>query len=115
MLDKNCKGHHHDDIAAAKKGLLNEDIYKKLGVFYKAFGDITRLKIMSLLLEKELCVCDIAIAMGMSQPAISHQIRVLKNANIIKGRRDGKMIYYGLDDEHVELIFKAGKSHIEHL
>lgn len=115
MYNETCKGHHKDDILEAKKNILDEKTYKKLSVFYKAFGDITRLKVMSLLLEKELCVCDIAIAMDMSQPAISHQIRVLKDANIIKGRRDGKMIYYSLNDIHVEQIFKTGKEHIQHL
>lgn len=115
MQGNQCRGHNQEDIRKAKEGILDQGMYEKLSLFYKSFSDITRLKIMSLLLAGELCVCDIAVAMNMSQPAISHQMRILKGSGIVKGRRDGKMIYYSLDDEHISLVFQTGKSHIEHL
>lgn len=103
-----------DREAETESAILHPDIYDRLERFYKSFGDPTRLKIMSLLLKTELCVRDIAKSLDMSQSAISHQIRTLKSANIVKGRRDGKMIYYSLDDDHVEKIFAYGIEHIAH-
>jgi DNA-binding transcriptional ArsR family regulator len=85
-----------------------------LSNFFKALGDPTRLRIMELLFESELCVCDIAEKMKMNQPAISQQLKVLKQANLIKVRRDGRHLFYSLSDDHVRLIFDQSLIHIEH-
>ncbi len=117
MQDKkdDCIYHNHENVLKAKEGILDSKVYDKLSEFYKAFGDVTRLKIMSLLFVSELCVCDIALATDMSQPAISHQMKVLKNIGIVKCRREGKMVYYSLDDDHIELIHELGQKHVKHL
>lgn len=79
---------------------------------FKVFGDSTRLKIIFLLTSRELCVCDIAYILGMGQSAVSHQLRILRIANLVKTRRDGKSIFYALDDEHVSRILLTGLEHI---
>ncbi len=91
----------------------DEKLYE-LAELFKAFGDSTRIKILSVLFKEELCVCDIAEVLNMKQPAISHQLRVLKKERLVKFRREGKMVYYSLDDDHVEAIFNQGISHILH-
>lgn len=88
-----------------------EDLYDVAELF-KVFGDTTRIKIICALFEAEMCVCDIAQLLGMTQSAISHQLRVLKQARLVKYRRDGKIVYYSLDDEHVKYIFNQGLAHI---
>lgn len=89
-----------------------EEIYY-LSEFYKVFGDSTRIKILYVLLNQELCVNDIAQTLSMSPSSISHQLRVLKQHRLVKFRRDGKTIYYALADHHVETILSQGLEHIE--
>ena len=89
----------------------DENLYD-LAEFFKVFGDTTRIKILYVLFQAELCVCDIAALLGMTQSAISHQLRVLKQARLVKYRKDGKVVYYSLDDEHVQTIFNMGFAHI---
>lgn len=84
----------------------------ELAELYKIFADGTRIKILYLLFEEELCVCDIAQAVGMTVSAVSHQLRVLKNAKLVKFRKDGKSVFYSLADEHVSLILSKGMEHI---
>lgn len=84
-----------------------------LAEFFKVFGDATRLKIMSVLLGSEMCVYDIAKVLHMSQSAISHQLRVLKQMDLVKNRREGKTIFYSLADEHIINILSQGLDHIE--
>jgi ArsR family transcriptional regulator len=96
-----------------KKIELTEDKIEALAEFYKVFGDATRIKILLVLYEQELCVCDIAVALNMTQSAISHQLKVLKQIRLVKSRRDGKQIYYSLADNHVSSIILQGKEHIE--
>jgi len=88
-----------------------ENLYDVAELF-KVFGDTTRIKIICALFEAEMCVCDIANLLGMTQSAISHQLRVLKQARLVKYRREGKIVYYSLDDEHVRHIFNQGLAHI---
>ena len=85
-----------------------------LADLFKVFGDPTRIKILYLLLEGELCVNDIAASLGMSQSSISHQLKTLKQHRLVKFRRNGKTIFYALDDEHVVNILNQGLEHIEH-
>ena len=88
-----------------------EEIYY-LSEFYKVFGDSTRIKILYILLDQELCVNDIAGRLQMSQSSVSHQLRILKTSKLVKSRREGKSIFYSLDDEHVRFILSMGMEHI---
>ncbi len=90
----------------------DEELYD-LAELFKIFGDSTRVKILYALLEGELCVCDLAGLMEVTQSAVSHQLRVLKNSKLVKFRREGKTIYYSLADGHVESILNQGMEHIE--
>ena len=85
-----------------------------LAELYKVFGDSTRIRILYLLSHQEMCVQEIADALSMNQSAISHQLRVLKESFLVKNRRDGKTIYYSLDDDHVATIMAQGLEHVEH-
>lgn len=90
----------------------DEELYD-LAELFKIFGDSTRIKILYALLEGELCVCDIAKLMEVTQSAVSHQLRVLKSSKLVKFRREGKTVYYSLADEHVVRILSQGMEHIE--
>ena len=90
-----------------------EEELQDLAEFFKVFGDATRLKILSVLLCSEMCVYDIATLLGMSQSAISHQLRILKQNKLVKSRREGKSIFYSLADDHVRTIINQGRDHIE--
>lgn len=92
--------------------LPDEEILYDVAELFKVFGDSTRIKIICALFEEEMCVYDLAATLQMTQSAISHQLRILKNAHLVKFRRDGKMIYYSLDDDHVKQIFDAGYKHV---
>ena len=93
--------------------LAEEEVYF-LADLFKVFGDPTRIKVLYLLLKGELCVNDIAASLSMSQSSISHQLKVLKQHRLVKLRRDGKTIFYSLDDDHVVNILSQGLEHIEH-
>lgn len=106
--------HAHEDIIKKVKAIIpSEEKLFELSELYKIFGDSTRIKILYVLFESEMCVCDIAQLLEMSQSAISHQLRVLKNARLIKFRREGKTIFYSLADDHVRTIINQGIEHIE--
>lgn len=90
-----------------------EEELQDLAEFFRVFGDATRLKILNVLLSAEMCVFDIAAVLGMSQSAISHQLRVLKQMDLVKNRRDGKTIFYSLADAHIVTILSQGLDHIE--
>lgn len=93
---------------------MDENILYDLADLFKVFGDSTRIRILMVLMEKEeLPVTDLADHLNMTQSAISHQLRTLKNSKLVKSRRDGKQVYYSLDDEHVRSIIAAGREHIE--
>lgn len=84
-----------------------------LSNFYKILGDATRIKILWLLLEKRLCVCEISQALNMKQSAISHQLKLLRLANLVKNEREGKVIYYSLSDNHIKEIFEITNIHLK--
>lgn len=106
-----CDGNHaHTSIDKTK--IPDEICIKQLADLFKIFGDATRIRIMNVLSEGELCVCDIASALNMTQSAISHQLRTLKQAQLVKNRRDGKTIYYSLADSHVSTILNQGLEHV---
>ena len=89
-----------------------EEELQDLAEFFKVFGDATRVKILFVLLQAEMCVCDLAETLGMTQSAISHQLRVLKQMKLVKNRRDGKTVYYSLADGHIQNIISQGMEHI---
>ena len=106
--------HAHEDIVKkVQKTMPDEDELYDLAELYKVFADSTRIKILYVLFESEMCVCDIALLLEMSQSAISHQLRVLKQAKLVKFRREGKTIFYSLSDDHVRTIIDQGIEHIE--
>ncbi|WP_099192747.1 ArsR/SmtB family transcription factor [Tepidibacter mesophilus] len=109
-----CNVIHEDIIENARNKMPEEEILYDVAELFKVFGDTTRIKIIYALFMSEMCVCDIATLLGMTQSAISHQLRVLKNARLVKFRKEGKVAYYSLDDDHVKDIFDIGLAHIKH-
>ena len=105
--------HHHVDVVkmVASEMPQEEDLYD-LADFFKVFADTTRIKILYVLLKQEMCVCDIAQTLDMTQSAISHQLRILKQMDLVKNRREGKTIYYSLADGHIVSILNQGMDHI---
>ena len=105
--------HNHDKLLDhVKKEMPTDEILQDLGDLFKVFGDTTRIKIMFALYEEEMCVCAIAELLGMNQSAISHQLKTLKDANLVANRREGKTIYYFLSDDHVRSIIGQGFEHL---
>ena len=102
-------------VQKIKKNMLDEDKIIDLSELFKVFGDSTRMKIICALLQGELCVCDIANVTDMSVSAISHQLRILKQAKLVKYKKIGKIVYFSLDDEHVYEIFKKGCERINEI
>ena len=102
-----------DIIRQIDEKMPPEEELQDLADFFKVFGDVTRLKILNVLLCSEMCVYDIAAVLGMSQSAISHQLRVLKQMDLVKNRREGKTIFYALADVHITTILNQGLDHIE--
>lgn len=105
--------HAHESIVAqVRETLPGEDTLYDLTELFRIFADSTRVRILYVLFESEMCVCDIAALLGMTQSAISHQLRALKNARLVKSRRDGKTVFYSLADEHVKTILDQGIEHV---
>ena len=105
--------HAHEDIVTKVRSTLpGEDTLYDLTELFRIFADSTRVRILYVLFESEMCVCDIAALLGMTQSAISHQLRALKNARLVSSRRDGKTVFYSLADEHVKTILDQGIEHV---
>jgi DNA-binding transcriptional ArsR family regulator len=107
-----CTIVHRNVIEEVRTKLPKEEILYDLAELFKVFGDTTRVKIISVLFESEMCVCDIAELLNISQSAISHQLRVLRHARLVKPRKEGKVVFYSLNDEHIKSIFDQGLDHI---
>ena len=106
--------HVHEDIVnRVTKVMPDEDQLMDLAEFFKIFGDSTRIKILYVLSQAEMCVCDIATLLQMGQSAISHQLRVLKQMRLVKFRRDGRTVFYSLADGHIQTILAQGMEHIQ--
>jgi len=99
-------------VRAVRRKMLNDAVFINLSEIFKTLGDKTRVKILYALSKKELCVCDISAVLDMSISAVSHQLRVLRNMKLVKYRKDGKMVYYSLDDEHVLHLLKMAYEHV---
>lgn len=103
---------HEDVVNRVKKVLPEDEVLYDLAELFKAFGDSTRVKIICVLFESDMCVCDLANILGVSQSAVSHQLRTLRSARLVRFRKEGKVVYYSLDDEHIKHIFNEGFKHI---
>ena len=103
---------HQDILQKVQSDLPDDEVLYDLAELFKVFGDSTRIKILYALFEAEMCVCDIAALLGMTQSAISHQLRALKNAKLVTSRREGKTVFYSLADDHVKTIIDQGLEHI---
>lgn len=123
--DKHTSCHVHEDcehshdhhncveaVARAKGDMPGEDVLIDLSELFKVFGDSTRIRILFSLFDGEMCVNDVAEVLSYGQSAVSHQLRILKNAGLVKSRRDGKQILYSLADEHVRMIINQGMDHV---
>lgn len=104
---------HGDLIEQVTLEMPPDETLYDLAEFFKVFGDTTRIRILYALLESELCVGDLATLLGLSQTACSHQLRVLKNSKLVRFRREGKVVYYSLSDDHVRRIIELGMEHAE--
>jgi ArsR family transcriptional regulator len=110
VCEANCT--HRGSIDKALSNMPDMDTISALADFYKVFGDGTRMRILCALQEGELCVCDLAEALSMTQSAISHQLRVLKQMKLVKNKREGKVVYYALSDNHIYGIISQGLEHV---
>ena len=113
-IDKCDFIHVHEDVVhKVQENMPPEEKLHSLADFFKIFGDPTRIKILFVLFQSEMCVCDIANLLSMTQSAISHQLRVLKQMKLVKNRREGKTVFYSLADDHITTILNQGMEHIE--
>ena len=104
----------HPEVVQEVRALLpEEEKLADLADLFKVFGDSTRIRILFVLFQSEMCVCDLAQSLNMNQSAISHQLKILKQAKLVTGRREGKSVIYSLADEHVRTIIDQGREHIE--
>ncbi len=108
--DINCI--HEEAVNDVRKIMIGEDIASSLAELFKALGEPSRVKILFALMNRELCVCDLAAVIGASESAVSHQLRILRTLKLIKFRRDGKILYYSLADAHIEKLFAQGLEHV---
>ena len=109
-----CNVIHENVVEDVKSKMLDNEFITEISTFFKILGDNTRVKILFALDHNEMCVCDIANVLGMSKSSISHQLGALRKSGIVKCRKEGKEVYYMLDDEHVKKVFEIGIEHIEH-
>ena len=107
------KGIHQDAVRGVRHLMPAQTDLNDLADLFKLFGDSTRIAILWALSESELCVCDLCALLKMKQPAVSHQLKNLKQSRIVRSRRDGKVIYYSLDDDHIRKLLNLGMEHVQ--
>ncbi len=107
-----CEMIHEEVVSEVREKLESKDVYGRLASLLKLFGDGTRVEMLHALEQHELCVCDLAALLGVTKSAVSHQLKTLRLANLVKSRREGQVVYYSLADEHVKLIIDMGFEHI---
>ncbi|MFI3214437.1 MAG: metalloregulator ArsR/SmtB family transcription factor [Eubacteriales bacterium] len=110
----NCNIIHQNVVAHVTEEMISQETISDISSLFKILGDPTRVKIVWALEQHELCVCDIAAVLNMTKSAISHQLALLRKNNIVKTRREGKQVFYSLDDEHVTCIIEMAKTHVCH-
>jgi ArsR family transcriptional regulator, lead/cadmium/zinc/bismuth-responsive transcriptional repressor len=110
-----CAVFHLDlrKVSALRKAMLGIPSVAALAETFKVLGDVTRVRILDALSRSELCVCDIAQLLGLSESAVSHQLRLLRGMRLVRARRDGRMVFYTLDDQHIVRLFEQGMEHVE--
>lgn len=113
-LQNTCQGDDVRQIAALNQQLISTPTANRLAEVFKALSDPNRLRLISLLIDNEVCVHMLESTLGMSQSAISHQLRHLRQLNLVRFRKEGRHVYYALDDDHVRSLFKQGLLHVEH-
>ncbi|HXG88309.1 MAG TPA: metalloregulator ArsR/SmtB family transcription factor [Vicinamibacterales bacterium] len=104
---------HPSKVAALRAALVGPDDVTDLAETFRALGDPTRVRMLDALSHGELCVCDLAAIVGLSESAVSHQLRLLRNLRLVRPRRDGRMVFYALDDRHIMTLFRQGLRHIQ--
>ena len=109
-----CSAVHQELVEKALSQMPGEEVFSKLADFYKIMGDPTRCKLIFALQQSEMCVCDLASLLSMTKSSISHQLGKMRNIGVVKCRREGKEVYYSLDDEHIAEIFAVSMTHIGH-
>jgi DNA-binding transcriptional ArsR family regulator len=107
-----CTSIHEETVDAVRKEMLDDDVLMDLADTFKLFSDSTRMKILNALLHEELCVCDLAVLLGMTKSSVSHQLRILKQSDLVRYGKDGRVVYYSLADDHVRTIFDQGLAHV---
>lgn len=108
-----CDVIHEEKVNAVKERMRASDDYLRLASLYKMLGDGTRVRILHALEQGEMCVCDLAVLLGVTKSAVSHQLKALRLSNLVKFRREGQIVFYSLADDHVKLILDMGFEHIE--
>ena len=108
-----CRVIHGRTVRAVRRKLPGSATLFELADFFRVFGDSTRIGILWALSRSELCVCDLCALLNMTQSAVSHQLRVLKQTRLVRHRREGKIVFYALDDEHIRDILALGRSHVD--
>lgn len=106
------KGIHQDTVQDVRRLMPDQGDLDELSDLFKLFADSTRISILWALSESEMCVCDLCALLSMKQPAVSHQLKNLKQARVVKARREGKVIYYALDDDHIRMLLNLGMEHL---
>ncbi len=109
-----CDVIHEDIVDEIRKKMQSKEEYLKLASLFKMFGDGTRIQILHALEQGEMCVCDLAVLLGVTKSAISHQLKALRLANLVKFRREAQIVYYSLSDDHVKEILNKGLEHLNH-
>lgn len=107
-----CNTIHEEVVNDVREHMPDEDILLDLADIFKVFSDSTRVKILCALFRAEMCVCDLAVLLGATKSSVSHQLRILKQSKLVKYRKDGRVVYYSLADEHVKCIFDQGLIHV---
>ena len=110
LCEVNCI--HEESVREVRRNMIKEAAAQELADLFKTLGDSTRVKMLFALMNKELCVCDLAAVIGATESAVSHQLRVLRTQKLVKFRREGKILYYSLADTHVEKLFAQGLEHV---
>ena len=106
-----CSSIHEDVVCAVRQDMPEEEILMDVADVFKVFSDSTRIKILCALMRAEMCVCDISVLLNMTKSSVSHQLRILKQTDLVKYRKVGRVIYYSLADDHVKTIFHEGLEH----
>ena len=108
-----CNVIHEEVVASVRQSMPEDELLFDLADTFKLFADSTRIKILCALMEAQMCVCDISVLLNMTKSSVSHQLRILKQANLVKYRKAGRVVYYSLADDHVRTIISVAKEHVE--